>query len=185
MIILLVDHCDLAHPRRPARWPRSGLRSPIPQSPLECVALPFIASLYKIQRDDNWLHKFWKRKSSSRLGVQWLLPSTGDLIFVALLGVLVYTALAVRLLGDAGIGWHIRTGQLILATHSDSACRSILFDHVRPTVVCMGMALRRARRLAGPGSRAQRRSFLHRLNHRPDFFVDISFAAAPRHELSQ
>ena len=50
--------------------------------------------------------------------MQWLIPSTGDLIFVALLGLLVYTALAVRLLGDAGIGWHIRTGQLILATHA-------------------------------------------------------------------
>lgn len=40
-----------------------------------------------------------------------------DVIFVALLGTLVFTPLAVRLLGDAGIGWHIRTGQLILATH--------------------------------------------------------------------
>ncbi|MFZ0815997.1 MAG: hypothetical protein WAM78_10785 [Candidatus Sulfotelmatobacter sp.] len=28
------------------------------------------------------------------------------------------TTLSVRLLGDAGIGWHIRTGQLILSTHS-------------------------------------------------------------------
>ncbi len=50
--------------------------------------------------------------------MRWLIPSTGDLIFVALLGLLVYTALAVRLLGDAGIGWHIRTGQLILATRA-------------------------------------------------------------------
>ena len=50
--------------------------------------------------------------------MQWLIPSTGDLIFVALLSLLVYTALAIRLLGDAGIGWHIRTGQLILATHA-------------------------------------------------------------------
>ncbi|MGB7600304.1 MAG: hypothetical protein WBM24_08370 [Candidatus Sulfotelmatobacter sp.] len=50
--------------------------------------------------------------------MQWLIPSTGDSIFVVLLGLLVYTALAVRLLGDAGIGWHIRTGQLILATHA-------------------------------------------------------------------
>jgi hypothetical protein len=50
--------------------------------------------------------------------VRWLLPSASDLIFVALLGLLVFTALSVRLLGDAGIGWHIRTGQLILATHA-------------------------------------------------------------------
>src|SRR5580693_5518166 len=49
---------------------------------------------------------------------RWLIPSIGDLIFVALLGLLWFTALSVRLLGDAGIGWHIRTGQLILRTHS-------------------------------------------------------------------
>jgi Ca2+/Na+ antiporter len=46
-----------------------------------------------------------------------LLPSIADLIFIAFLGVLVFTNLSVRLLGDAGIGWHIRTGQLILSTH--------------------------------------------------------------------
>ena len=38
-----------------------------------------------------------------------------DLIFVALLAVLLFTPLSVKLLGDAGIGWHIRTGQLIVA----------------------------------------------------------------------
>lgn len=48
----------------------------------------------------------------------WVLPSVGDLIFVALLVLLGFTNLSVRLLGDAGIGWHIRTGQMILATHS-------------------------------------------------------------------
>jgi len=46
------------------------------------------------------------------------LPSGADLIFMALLGVLVFTPLSTRLLGDAGIGWHIRTGQQILATHT-------------------------------------------------------------------
>jgi hypothetical protein len=61
--------------------------------------------------------------SSSRETLQpgwarWLLPSVSDLIFVALLSVLAFTTLSVRLLGDAGIGWHIRTGQLIFATHS-------------------------------------------------------------------
>jgi hypothetical protein len=50
--------------------------------------------------------------------VRWLLPSAGDLLFVALVGMLALTALSVRLLGDAGIGWHIRTGQLILTTHA-------------------------------------------------------------------
>jgi hypothetical protein len=46
------------------------------------------------------------------------MPSGADLIFVALLSVLVFTPLSVRLLGDAGIGWHIRTGQQILAAHA-------------------------------------------------------------------
>ncbi len=50
--------------------------------------------------------------------VRFVLPSGADLIFFAMLGVLVLTPLSVRLLGDAGIGWHIRTGQEILATHS-------------------------------------------------------------------
>ena len=50
--------------------------------------------------------------------VRWLVPSIADLFFVALLGLLAFTTLSVRLLGDAGIGWHIRTGQLILATHA-------------------------------------------------------------------
>ena len=40
------------------------------------------------------------------------------MIFVALLCVLVFTPLSVRLLGDGGIGWHIRTGQQILAKHA-------------------------------------------------------------------
>ena len=46
------------------------------------------------------------------------MPSAADLVFVALLCALVFTPLSVRLLGDAGIGWHIRTGQQILATHA-------------------------------------------------------------------
>jgi hypothetical protein len=50
--------------------------------------------------------------------VRWFLPSARDLIFVALLGLLTFTTLSLRLLSDAGIGWHIRTGQLILTTHA-------------------------------------------------------------------
>jgi hypothetical protein len=48
----------------------------------------------------------------------WLMPPVADLIFVALLASLVFTPLSAKLLGDAGIGWHIRTGQEILATHA-------------------------------------------------------------------
>ncbi len=61
------------------------------------------------------------RSSSAEKTPGWVrvaLPSAADLIFVGLLSVLVFTPLSVRLLGDAGIGWHIRTGQQILATHS-------------------------------------------------------------------
>jgi hypothetical protein len=47
-----------------------------------------------------------------------LMPSISDTIFIALLVLLTCTSLSVRLLGDAGIGWHIRTGQQILATHA-------------------------------------------------------------------
>jgi hypothetical protein len=62
-------------------------------------------------------------RSSSATGAHplWtrlLIPSMGDTIFIALLAVLTCTSLSMRLLGDAGIGWHIRTGQQILATHA-------------------------------------------------------------------
>jgi hypothetical protein len=50
--------------------------------------------------------------------VRWLVPSAGDAMFVTLLSLLAFTPLSARLLGDAGIGWHIRTGQIILATHA-------------------------------------------------------------------
>src|SRR5215469_3592894 len=50
--------------------------------------------------------------------VRWAIPSIGDVVFVALLFVLLFTPVSVRLLGDAGIGWHIRTGQQILRTRA-------------------------------------------------------------------
>src|SRR5215467_5407874 len=57
----------------------------------------------------------------SRSSPAWLaqvVPSATDLIFIGILSALLSTALSMRLLGDAGIGWHIRTGQQIIATHS-------------------------------------------------------------------
>jgi len=50
--------------------------------------------------------------------VRWVMPSIADLIFIVLLCSLSFTALSTKLLNDAGIGWHIRTGQQILATHA-------------------------------------------------------------------
>ena len=46
------------------------------------------------------------------------MPSAADVMFVAVVAALTLTTLSVRLLGDAGIGWHIRAGQQILATHA-------------------------------------------------------------------
>jgi hypothetical protein len=47
-----------------------------------------------------------------------LLPSATDLLFLILLFSWSTGALAPRLLGDAGIGWHIRNGQQMLHSHS-------------------------------------------------------------------
>jgi len=57
-------------------------------------------------------------KNSNPFWLQWIIPSVADLIFVGVLCALLFTPLSVKLLGDAGIGWHIRTGQQILHTHS-------------------------------------------------------------------
>src|SRR5260370_28851216 len=56
--------------------------------------------------------------NSPRGWVRLLIPSVGDLIFRALLALLTLAPLSVRLIGDAGIGCHIRSGQEILATHA-------------------------------------------------------------------
>ena len=50
--------------------------------------------------------------------VRWVMPSIADLIFIVLLCSLAFTALSTKILNDAGIGWHIRTGQLIAASHA-------------------------------------------------------------------
>jgi hypothetical protein len=50
--------------------------------------------------------------------VRLLLPSVADVLFGAMLFVLVFTPVSVRLLGDAGIGWHIRAGQQMIAAHA-------------------------------------------------------------------
>jgi len=58
------------------------------------------------------------RQNLNPAWVRWAMPSMTDLIFIAIVGVLAFTALSVKLLNDAGIGWHVRTGQQILATHA-------------------------------------------------------------------
>ena len=48
----------------------------------------------------------------------YLLPSLADVLFIAIFVALCYGNPRLRLLSDAGIGWHIRTGQWILQHHS-------------------------------------------------------------------
>ena len=54
----------------------------------------------------------------SSLALRFLLPSDRDVIFIFLFWSLLAGPLSNRPLADADIGWHIRTGELILATHS-------------------------------------------------------------------
>jgi hypothetical protein len=61
------------------------------------------------------------RESTQTMRPAWIrlvLPSAADLIFIVLLAAMTSGLLAQRLLGDAGIGWHIRNGEQILRTHS-------------------------------------------------------------------
>ncbi len=50
--------------------------------------------------------------------LRFLLPSVRDIIFILLFWSLLAGPLSNRPLADSDIGWHIRTGELILATHS-------------------------------------------------------------------
>ena len=50
--------------------------------------------------------------------LRFLLPSVRDIIFILLFWSLLAGPLSNRPLADADIGWHIRTGELILANHS-------------------------------------------------------------------
>jgi hypothetical protein len=54
----------------------------------------------------------------SPFALRFLLPSVRDIIFIFLFWSLLAGPLSNRPLADADIGWHIRTGELILATHS-------------------------------------------------------------------
>jgi hypothetical protein len=49
---------------------------------------------------------------------RWLAPSFADLLFIGLLVLLTTNGFSSKLLGDAGIGWHIRNGERIVQSHS-------------------------------------------------------------------
>jgi len=57
-------------------------------------------------------------ESASRSWLRYAIPSSTDLIFVILLVGLSTGPLSTALLGDGGTGWHIRTGEWILRSHS-------------------------------------------------------------------
>ena len=84
------------------------------------VILPYPALTYKIHAMADGSISSLSQKSAARQAstwARWVMPSTADLIFIALVVCLCFTSLSSKLLNDAGIGWHIRTGQLIVATH--------------------------------------------------------------------
>src|SRR6266536_3091799 len=56
--------------------------------------------------------------STSPSTLRFLVPSARDIIFLLLFWSLLAGPLSSRPLADVDIGWHIRTGELILATHS-------------------------------------------------------------------
>ena len=56
--------------------------------------------------------------NAPRSALSFLVPSVRDIIFIFLLWSLLAGTLADRPLADPDIGWHIRTGELMLATHS-------------------------------------------------------------------
>jgi len=58
------------------------------------------------------------RETHGSAMMQFLVPSARDIIFVFLFWSLLAGTLANRPLADPDIGWHIRTGQLILETHA-------------------------------------------------------------------
>jgi hypothetical protein len=50
--------------------------------------------------------------------IRFFLPSASDFVFLIFIVAMCSASWAPRLLGDAGIGWHIRNGELMLRTHS-------------------------------------------------------------------
>jgi hypothetical protein len=50
--------------------------------------------------------------------VRWVLPSFADIFFLVVAGFLAFSPASAALLGDADTGWHIRNGEIILATRA-------------------------------------------------------------------
>ena len=50
--------------------------------------------------------------------VSWMLPSIADIFFLVLFALLGFTPISTTLLADADTGWHIRNGEIIMASHA-------------------------------------------------------------------
>ena len=50
--------------------------------------------------------------------LRWVLPSFADVFSLVLLCVLAFSPMSAGLLRDADTGWHIRSGEVMLATHA-------------------------------------------------------------------
>ncbi len=57
-------------------------------------------------------------KTPQAFWAPWVLPSIADVFFLVLLGLLGFSPMSKALLVDADTGWHIRNGEIILATRS-------------------------------------------------------------------
>ena len=97
------------------------------------------------------------RPNAPRSSIAYLIPSVRDIVFIFLFWSLLAGTLSNRPLADPDIGWHIRTGELMLVDARDSARRSFFVDHAWPTVVCLGVALRSRDRNPASHLRTQRR----------------------------
>ncbi|MGA2358213.1 MAG: hypothetical protein ABSF66_04380 [Terriglobales bacterium] len=64
------------------------------------------------------LHTLMTPAQPTSSALRFLLPSVGDIIFIFLFWSLLAGPLSNRPLADADIGWHIRNGEQMLATHS-------------------------------------------------------------------
>jgi hypothetical protein len=69
-----------------------------------------------MQRDRDGVNRP-STATSRALWANWLVPSFTDLLFICILFLLTTGSFSSKLLGDAGIGWHIRDGQQILRDH--------------------------------------------------------------------